>query len=168
MNKVAIGTIIVTVLLLGGAVLLNTKVQQKEEEYQNQLSTLTPPPSVDSGPQATARPEDAKITEMKTEDIKVGTGDEALDGKKVTVHYTGTLTDGTKFDSSLDRNQPFSFALGQGEVIKGWDLGVKGMKVGGMRKLTIPSELGYGTYGSPPVIPANAALLFEVELLKVE
>ena len=103
-----------------------------------------------------------------TEDIKVGEGLEALDGKKVTVNYLGTLTDGTKFDSSYDRNESFSFNLGAGEVIKGWDLGVKGMKVGGKRKLTIPSELGYGSYGVGSIISPNSTLIFEVELLKVE
>lgn len=166
MNKVAIGTIIVTVLLLSGFVFLNSKVQQKEQAYQNQLTSLTPPPEPVT--QATANPNDAKITQMKIEDVKVGTGAEAVEGKKVSVHYTGTLTDGTKFDSSLDRNQPFEFVLGSGYVIKGWDLGIKGMKVGGKRKLTIPSDLGYGDQGYPPAIPPKAALLFEVELLKVE
>lgn len=106
--------------------------------------------------------------ELLTEDIKVGAGDEAIEGKVVSVHYTGTLTDGSKFDSSLDRGMPFDFMLGAGQVIKGWDLGVKGMKVGGKRKLTIPSELGYGAAGSPPVIPPNSTLVFEVELLGVK
>ncbi len=102
------------------------------------------------------------------EDTKVGTGTEATSGKRVTVHYTGTLTDGSKFDSSRDRGKGFTFALGGGQVIKGWDEGVAGMKVGGVRKLTIPPELGYGERGFPPVIPANSTLLFEVELLSVD
>ncbi len=110
----------------------------------------------------------ADTKELVTEDIKVGSGDEATEGKMVSVHYTGTLTDGSKFDSSLDRGQPFEFMLGGGQVIKGWDLGVKGMKVGGKRKLVIPSDLGYGPMGSPPVIPPNATLVFEVELLGVK
>jgi peptidylprolyl isomerase len=101
-------------------------------------------------------------------DMKVGTGAEAKTGNTVKVHYTGTLTNGTKFDSSLDRNEPFSFTLGAGGVIKGWDEGVVGMKVGGKRKLTIPPDMGYGAMGSPPVIPANATLLFEIELLEVK
>jgi peptidylprolyl isomerase/FKBP-type peptidyl-prolyl cis-trans isomerase FkpA len=106
--------------------------------------------------------------ELKIEDLVVGTGTEAVSGKSVTVHYTGTLTDGTKFDSSKDRGEPFTFNLGAGEVIKGWDQGVVGMKVGGKRKLTIPSELGYGTQGAGGVIPPNATLIFEIELLGVK
>ncbi|KKR86749.1 MAG: Peptidyl-prolyl cis-trans isomerase [Candidatus Woesebacteria bacterium GW2011_GWB1_41_10] len=106
--------------------------------------------------------------QLKIEDIVVGAGDEAVSGKKVTVHYTGTLTDGTKFDSSLDRGTPFTFSLGAGEVIQGWDQGVAGMKVGGKRKLTIPSSLGYGETGAGDTIPPNATLVFEIELLKVE
>lgn len=105
---------------------------------------------------------------LESLDMKVGTGAEAKTGNTVKVHYTGTLTSGTKFDSSHDRNEPFSFTLGAGGVIKGWDEGVVGMKVGGKRKLTIPPDLGYGAMGSPPVIPANATLLFEIELLEVK
>ena len=111
---------------------------------------------------------ESNMDELKIEDIIVGTGDEAVSGKKVTVNYLGTLLDGTKFDSSYDRGVPFSFILGAGEVIKGWDQGVAGMKVGGKRKLTIPSSLGYGEAGAGGVIPPNATLIFEVELLGVE
>lgn len=96
-----------------------------------------------------------------------GDGDTAETGNRVSVHYTGRLTDGTKFDSSLDRNQPFAFNLGAGQVIAGWDEGVCGMKVGGKRKLTIPSDLGYGAAGAGGVIPPDATLVFEVELLEV-
>ena len=102
------------------------------------------------------------------QDEIVGTGAVAVAGKSVTVNYVGTLTDGTKFDSSYDRNQPFIFNLGAGEVIAGWDQGVAGMKVGGKRKLTIPSSLAYGPQGIPGSIPGGATLIFEVELLKVE
>jgi peptidylprolyl isomerase/FKBP-type peptidyl-prolyl cis-trans isomerase FkpA len=108
------------------------------------------------------------MEELKIEDIKIGEGAEAVNGNTLTVNYSGTLVDGTKFDSSYDRNQPFSFVLGQGRVIKGWDMGLLGMKVGGKRKLTIPSELGYGTQGAGSDIPPNATLIFEIELLNVE
>ncbi|NVJ01770.1 FKBP-type peptidyl-prolyl cis-trans isomerase [Myxococcus sp. AM009] len=104
---------------------------------------------------------------LNMEDVKVGTGTEATAGKSVTVHYVGTLTSGSKFDSSRDRGQGFTFSLGAGQVIEGWDKGVAGMKVGGVRKLTIPPEMGYGARGFPPVIPPNSTLLFEVELLDV-
>lgn len=99
------------------------------------------------------------------EELEVGTGALAQSGQDVLVHYTGWLTDGTKFDSSKDRGQPFAFSLGQGMVIPGWDEGVAGMNVGGRRKLTIPPQLGYGAYGAGGVIPPNATLVFEVDLL---
>lgn len=101
-------------------------------------------------------------------EIKEGTGEQARSGQQVTVHYTGYLTNGTKFDSSVDRGKPFTFMLGTGQVIKGWDQGVEGMKVGGKRKLIIPSELGYGSRGAAGVIPPNAELVFDVELLGVK
>ena len=101
-------------------------------------------------------------------DSVVGDGDEAASGQFVTVHYTGWLTNGNKFDSSKDRNDPFQFPLGQRHVIAGWDEGVQGMKVGGTRKLTIPPQLGYGARGAGGVIPPNATLVFEVELLEVQ
>ncbi|MBK8397176.1 MAG: FKBP-type peptidyl-prolyl cis-trans isomerase [Leptospiraceae bacterium] len=109
-----------------------------------------------------------EVKDLVMKDVKVGTGQEAKDGNTVTVHYTGTLKNGKKFDSSKDRNQPFSFQLGRGEVIKGWDRGVKGMKVGGFRKLIIPAHLGYGDRGAGADIGPGATLLFDVELLKVE
>ena len=106
--------------------------------------------------------------EFSSVDEKVGTGAEAKEGSAVKVHYTGTLKNGTKFDSSRDRNEPFGFTIGKGEVIRGWDKGVTGMKVGGKRKLTIPSDLAYGDKGSPPKIPPKATLLFDIELLEVK
>ena len=127
---------------------------------------------------AAAQGEKPKLPELKAKewkkvgddglevwDVKEGKGEAAKAGAKVKVHYTGWLTDGTKFDSSKDRGRPFSFKLGAGQVIKGWDDGVAGMKVGGTRKLTIPPDMGYGARGAGGVIPPNATLLFEVELL---
>ncbi|MDD5146165.1 MAG: FKBP-type peptidyl-prolyl cis-trans isomerase [Candidatus Pacebacteria bacterium] len=108
-----------------------------------------------------------KNSGLKIETLKEGTGTAVKVGDKVSVQYTGTLTDGTKFDSSLDRGQPFEFVLGQGQVIAGWEQGILGMKVGEKRKLTIPPALGYGPKGAGGVIPPNATLIFEVELLKI-
>ena len=105
---------------------------------------------------------------LKYVDYKVGDGASPTAGARVTVHYTGTLLDGTKFDSSVDRGQPFVFPIGMGRVIKGWDEGVMSMKIGGKRKLIIPPELGYGARGAGGAIPPNATLLFDVELLGVE
>jgi FKBP-type peptidyl-prolyl cis-trans isomerase len=105
---------------------------------------------------------------LKYVDLQEGTGAEAKAGQTVSVHYTGWLENGTKFDSSHDRKQPFGFSLGAGQVIRGWDEGVQGMKIGGKRKLTIPAGLGYGARGAGGVIPPNATLIFEVELLGVK
>lgn len=105
---------------------------------------------------------------LKIETLKDGTGQEAKNGDRVAVHYTGYLENGTKFDSSIDRGQPFVFTLGAGQVIQGWDLGVLGMKVGEKRKLIIPPDLAYGSSGAGGVIPPNAALIFEVELLAIQ
>jgi FKBP-type peptidyl-prolyl cis-trans isomerase FkpA len=104
---------------------------------------------------------------LRYQDLEKGQGAEATAGKNVSVHYTGWLPNGEKFDSSRDRNQPFGFTLGAGQVIAGWDEGVAGMKVGGRRKLVIPPDLGYGTAGAPPDIPPGATLVFDVELLDV-
>lgn len=142
-------------------ILLSTACAKKEE-----VAVSNPPAPVP----ATAVPAQpvAEVTELKMEDIKVGIGAVAETGKSVTVHYTGWLTNGVKFDSSKDRNEPFTFQLGANQVIKGWDQGVAGMKVGGVRKLTIPPNLGYGARGAGGVIPPNATLVFEVELLGVQ
>ncbi len=118
--------------------------------------------------QTGSNPEVTTDSGLKYVDILVGTGREAATGNLVTVHYTGWLTNGTKFDSSLDRRDPFSFPIGAGKVIRGWDEGVAGMKVGGKRKLTIPPQLGYGARGAGGVIPPNATLVFDVELLEVK
>jgi len=115
-----------------------------------------------AGPEAMA-----KVKELKKEDQKVGTGRACKDGDTVRMHYTGTLLDGKKFDSSRDRNEPFEFTLGKSMVIKGWDEGIVGMKKGGKRKLTIPSDLAYGASGSMPAIPPFAPLIFDVELLEI-
>ena len=104
---------------------------------------------------------------LQVEDVQVGDGAEATPSRRVSVHYTGRLEDGTKFDSSVDRGTPFEFLLGVGQVIAGWDQGVAGMRVGGKRTLTIPAALGYGARGVPGVIPPNATLVFDVELLGI-
>jgi peptidylprolyl isomerase len=118
------------------------------------------PPAVSGEPTTTA-------SGLQFIDIKVGDGNSPQTGQTVVVHYTGWLAGGTKFDSSVDRGQPFSFIIGTGKVIKGWDEGVATMKVGGKRRLIIPPELGYGAGGYPPIIPGNAQLIFDVELLEI-
>lgn len=157
-------TIFLGILIVGGGIYIFS-TRSSNQVY------LSPSPSAtiveSSQSSASSSASQNMNDQLKIEDEVVGTGTEAVSGKKVTVNYVGTLTNGTKFDSSYDRNQPFTFNLGAGEVIKGWDEGVAGMKVGGKRKLTIPPNLGYG--GSDMgVIPPNSILIFEVELLKVE
>ncbi len=111
--------------------------------------------------------EDTTVSELLIEDLSVGTGDTAEVGDTVEMHYVGTLMDGTKFDSSRDRGQTFSFTIGAGQVIEGWEKGIPGMKVGGLRKLTIPSDMAYGDQGAGGLIPGGATLIFEVELVSV-
>jgi FKBP-type peptidyl-prolyl cis-trans isomerase len=134
------------------------------------LAACNPAPAPQTPPLETIPPQEniMPATELIIEDTLVGEGDEAVAGATVSVHYTGTLTDGTVFDSSIPRGTPFSFVLGSGQVIQGWDQGVEGMKVGGKRTLTIPPHLGYGEFGSPGAIPPNATLIFDIELLEVE
>lgn len=134
----------------------------------------TPPPAPAPQPEKSAQADDVDMSKLVTTpsglqyvDIVVGTGATPEYGQVVTVHYTGRLKDGTKFDSSLDRNRPFTFVIGTGQVIRGWDEGVATMKVGGKRRLIIPGHLGYGERGFSNVIPPNAELHFDVELLNV-
>jgi len=150
---------------------LNNNKPVKTPELVNEISTPIPfSPSPSASASATIdeqKPIIKKMDGLTMQDLTIGTGAEAVAGKKITVNYLGTLLNGTKFDSSYDKGVPFQFTLGIGEVIKGWDEGFSGMKIGGKRKLTISPELGYGNaaIGS---IPANSTLVFEVELLKVE
>lgn len=124
-------------------------------------------PTMAQSEQTGSSPEITTGSGLQYIDLVVGTGREAAAGNLAIVHYTGWLTNGTKFDSSVDRRDPFSFPIGSGKVIRGWDEGVAGMKVGGKRKLTIPPQLGYGARGAGGVIPPNATLVFDVELLEV-
>jgi FKBP-type peptidyl-prolyl cis-trans isomerase len=143
--------VLIIALIIGGVIIMNNGSNNSTDDL-----------SVSPSPTAAA-----VSKELKIEDQTVGTGDEAVVGKSVTVNYKGTLTDGTEFDSSYGRNQPFSFNLGSGQVIQGWEQGVQGMKVGGKRKLTIPPSLGYGAQATGK-IPANSTLIFEIELLSVK
>ncbi len=161
-------TLLLACMLAAGLALTgcgnNTAEQPAEPQVGAEQPSQEAPATEATTPAEAAQP----ATELKVEDLVKGTGAAAAAGKQVTVHYTGWLTDGTKFDSSKDSGQPFSFVLGAGEVIPGWDQGVAGMKVGGKRKLTIPPDLGYGAQGAGGVIPPNATLVFEVELLGVQ
>lgn len=172
MNKGYLLFVLITLCFIGaGYYLFNNSPQTNSNNNKSDISlvpTSSPSATINSPKPTESSNKDKSMEELKIEDVIVGTGEVAVSGKTVTVNYSGTLTNGSKFDSSYDRNEPFSFHLGAGEVIKGWDQGVAGMKVGGKRKLTIPSELGYGSQGAGGVIPPNATLVFEVELLKVE
>jgi FKBP-type peptidyl-prolyl cis-trans isomerase len=155
-------------LVVSLIVLTSACAKKEEAPVSNPPAQEPAAPAAQAPTAAPAQPVVADVTELKIEDTQVGTGAVAEAGKRVTVHYTGRLANGTKFDSSKDRNQPFQFQLGAGQVIKGWDQGVAGMKVGGLRKLTIPPQLAYGANGASGVIPPNATLVFEVELLGVQ
>ncbi|MGC9968600.1 MAG: FKBP-type peptidyl-prolyl cis-trans isomerase [Minisyncoccia bacterium] len=152
-------SIIAFVVLAAGVIAAATWYNKKSDEAMQKAQ-------VEAG-NAAQQAQSQIMENLKIKDVVVGTGAEAKNGDSVTVNYVGTLDDGTKFDSSYDRKQPFTFTLGAGQVIQGWDLGVAGMKVGGKRDLTIPPELGYGANGYPPIIPANATLHFTVELLSI-
>ena len=150
-RNMIIGIVVIAIILLG------VFLFQQRQNITTDTSMTT---------EDTQAPAAETVTELKKEDTVVGTGEEAKAGDKVQVHYTGTFADGKQFDSSVGR-APFEFTLSAGQVIKGWDLGVEGMKVGGKRKLVIPSSLGYGAAGAGGVIPGGATLYFDVELLKI-
>lgn len=179
---VAIVVIIVVVLLIlreNQIVSIVPAVDKQESAQENVQPETTPalvetetPPAITSTPEDLTNNKKNMITQLADgliiEILKPGTGEAVTKaGQNISVHYTGTLTDGTKFDSSLDRGQPFNFVLGAGQVIKGWDEGLVGMKIGEKRKLTIPSNLAYGDNGTGP-IPPKATLIFEVELLAIQ
>lgn len=149
MNKNVLIVIVIIILIFGGYFILQKPANNQPAEKKEIIS------------------ENKEVQTVKIETLQEGSGEASKTGDLVTVHYTGTLENGTKFDSSVDRGTPFGFTLGENRVIQGWELGVLGMKVGEKRKLTIPPELGYGSQGAGELIPPNATLLFEVELLKI-
>lgn len=169
-----IGVKITPIILTVSLVLTLGACRDQNQKSGGQTSSTTSATQAASKPLCQDQPaaptglSNSGVTDLKTQDLTVGTGREAKAGDSVEVHYIGRLVNGTKFDSSCDRNQPFPFQLGAGMVIQGWDQGVAGMKEGGKRRLIIPSRLGYGPQGFPPVIPQNAALVFDVELVKVK
>jgi FKBP-type peptidyl-prolyl cis-trans isomerase len=164
-NKTGIITLIIFLIAgLGGIgyLFMNPKVAQSQLETKTTSSTATPNPA-----SAAPTKQGVDVKELVSEDVKVGEGKEVKSGDTISINYKGTLLDGTEFDSSYKRNQPFETKIGVGQVIKGWDQGIIGLKEGGKRKLTIPSALAYGP-SAKPTIPANSALVFEVELMKIK
>ena len=170
MNKLGLIGVILFIVLVGLVlvyVAAKTKNNPENVDKPNTQSQTTN--SMETQNQATqAVKKGQDVPELKIEDLKPGTGEAVKSGDTSTGHYTGTLLDGTKFDSSVDRGQPFSFTIGVGQVIKGWDQGLIGMKVGGERKLTLPSSLAYGDRGAGAVIPPGSALVFDVQLLEIK
>lgn len=170
MKYVIIGVVIVAVaagliyFLMRSPATPVTQNEAPAASSEQPSESAQPAVSAEPAPAAPAAP----VTALKIEDERIGTGAEAKSGLTVRVNYVGTLTDGTKFDSSYDRGQPLAFPLGQHLVIPGWEQGIVGMKVGGKRKLTIPPSLAYGAAGKPGIIPPNATLIFEIELLAAE
>ncbi len=176
-NFAAFALLVATGLLsVGGCAKLTEPPKEEAIQSEPVASAAAQPSAAPTAkpaeqPTATAKPAEAappSDEKLGIKDLVVGKGTEAKAGDTVKVHYVGTLTDGKEFDSSRKHNEPFGFELGAGRVIKGWDQGVAGMKVGGKRKLTVPPSLGYGARGFPPVIPPSSTLLFEVELLEVK
>lgn len=153
--------IVIAVIILIAAIIGIYLFLQKPGENMNQQAAAL------SGGQAEEN-NSYEIQGMKVEILKEGTGEGAKAGDDILVDYVGTLTDGVKFDSSIDRNQPFPYTLGQNMVIQGWEIGLLGMKVGEKRRLTIPPELAYGEQGRPPIIPSNATLIFEIDMLDIK
>ena len=156
MKKIIPASIIV-IILIGTYFLLSKNPNQPSQDQLNDQNKLLITPTINK----------SMVTELKIEDINIGTGSAVKSGDTVSMNYIGTLENGTKFDSSYDRNQPFETKIGVGQVIEGWDKGIVGMQVGGKRKLTIPYQMAYGENGYGP-IPAKATLIFEVELLKIK
>ncbi len=152
---IAVVASLIIIVIFFGSLFMN---RNSSNDSMNSSSDIEVSTSTDATPAAG----------LKIEDTKVGTGPAAKSGDTLLMHYVGTLTDGKKFDSSRDRGEPLEFTLGIGQVIKGWDQGVLGMKVGGQRKLTIPPELGYGARGAGSSIPPNATLIFEIELVEIK
>jgi FKBP-type peptidyl-prolyl cis-trans isomerase len=170
-NKELIIIVIILIIVIGGIwFVFNNPANNISDNTASENNN--PAKEIDNQPKDQISVEDQisldyETQGMKIETIKEGTGETAETGDKVSVHYTGTLENGKKFDSSLDRGQAFSFTLGENKVIQGWEIGVLGMKVGEKRKLTIPPEFGYGATGAGGVIPPNAVLIFDVELLGI-
>jgi peptidylprolyl isomerase len=164
MKKYTLSTTLITALAI--IVMASACTKKSEESKTTETTTTTTQAANPTGAAAGAAANTA-TAKVESVDSVVGKGAEAVNSKSVTVHYTGTLKDGTKFDSSVDRKEPFTFTLGSGQVIKGWEQGIVGMKVGGKRKLTIPPELAYGA-NAVGAIPANSTLIFDVELLEVK
>jgi FKBP-type peptidyl-prolyl cis-trans isomerase len=157
---VAVAVIAAAILFFGGSIwnfFFGTGVVQTAQAPITSIASSTPQAMTNT----------STIKGLEVYDEQIGSGAEAIPGKTVSAHYVGTLANGQKFDSSIDRGEPFSFTLGAGQVIKGWDLGIAGMKVGGVRKLVIAPELGYGSQAIGP-IPANSTLIFEVQLMDVK
>ena len=160
----AVGGIILLIVI---SILFIVNSSQKKTDNTNTPLNLNFPTQPPTQSQESQSPTPAPVTELKIEDEKVGTGSAVKSGDTITVNYKGTLLNGQTFDSSYDRNQPFTTQIGVGHVIEGWDEGLIGMQVGGIRKLTIPASLGYGDQAQGP-IPANSPLIFEIELLDVK